>query len=198
MSVLRKVDARAWGAVLLVGIALLLDFDSLAREVAEEGGPESCSYYDVADMALGPIAFLLALAALVTTDVGRHRISTAAVSVVGLVGGVLVTMHGFGRIGGLCENGKGEGTMNAVIGGLLVVALVVVLVDRSKPVPPPALVVEGSDAPLYEGGVKRCRACQFSSNSFDATECRMCGSTDLVPVPYSDDATSDAGANEGP
>jgi hypothetical protein len=145
-------------------------------------------------MVLGPVAFLLALGALISTDVGRHRISTAAVSVAGMVGGVLVTMHGFGRIGGRCEDGAGEGTAALIIGVLTAVAIVVVFLDRSQAIPPPALVVEGSHAPVYEGGVKRCLDCKFSSNPIDATECRLCGSTDLVAVP--DEAASPSGADQ--
>jgi hypothetical protein len=168
---------------MFVGVGFLFDWDSLAQEVSEDGVVESCSYYDVLDMLVGPIAILLAVAALVSTDVGRHRFSTAGVSIAGIVGGVLVSLHGFGQLGGRCDDGAGEGTALLVFLVLVGVSLFVPFLDHTKPIPPPALEFEGSSALVYEGGVQRCRACTFSSNPIDATECRMCGSTDLVAVP---------------
>src|SRR5262245_52509489 len=109
MRVLRRVDARAWGAIIFVAVGFMFDWDSLAQEVSEDGVVESCSYYDVLDMIVGPVAILLAIAAWVSTDVGRHRFSTTGVSIAGIVGGVLVTMHGFGQLGGRCDAGAGEG-----------------------------------------------------------------------------------------
>jgi hypothetical protein len=168
---------------MFVGVGFIFDWDSLAREVSDDGVVESCSYYDVLDMIVGPIAILLAVAALVSTDVGRHRFSTAGVSIAGIVGGVLVTLHGFGQIGGQCQEGTGERTAVIVFLVLVGLSLLMPYLDKTKPIPPPALEFEGSSAPVYEGGVQRCQACQFSSNPIDATECRMCGSTDLVAVP---------------
>jgi hypothetical protein len=182
--VLRKVDARAWFALFMVGVGLMWNWDSLAREVSDDGVVESCSYYDVLDMIVGPFAIVLAVAAILTTDIGRNRLSTAAVGTAGIVGGVLVSMHGLGMLGGRCEEGSGsEGTGTVVFLVLVGLSLIAPFLDKTKPIPPPSLLVEGSNAPVYEGGVQRCQACQFSSNPIDATECRMCGSTDLVAVP---------------
>jgi hypothetical protein len=177
---LRDVDRRAVVAYLLAAAGLVVDLRS--TQTAAEGAITSCTSKDWADLVLAALAIGLGGVALATAP-ARNRVRNRLVAGAAVVAGIALLPTGLGWVGGPCEGGDATSPVIVLLAGLVVVAAIA---SSSPTATAPAAVaaaaVDERPGPDLSAGLRRCRACMFSSNPLDATACRLCGSTDLVAV----------------
>lgn len=175
MQGLWVVDRRLLAALVLALVPFVVHLDSTTTTET------SCSYTDVAGIVGGGAGLVLvAISIPAVRTQGRPGYLTAALVT---VLGVIQVLRGFGVIAGPCHGDT------ALVIGLIAAGLLgaMWLVELARYRPPPLvddadLPAELAAAPDLALGLKRCRACRFSSNPLDAAVCRNCGSSDLDVV----------------